>query len=466
MEVIKVNDICLSNIDELVVNRELKPIALTDDTMNQRLKKVLHRMKQADLDALVIYGDLEHGGNFEYLTGFVTRFEEGMLVLHKTGEAYLILGNENINKVSKSRIKAIGIHMLHLSLANQPMEDDRPISDYFREAGLTDSMKVGVVGWKLFTSHYYNNNHLFDLPNFLIQGLKEVVGEKHLSNQTVLFISSDNGARVKNNSNEIAHYEFWAQLSSQSMSKGLELFDVGLSEMAIGDVMQEMGQPRSVVTIVATGERFEKANMYPTNKKVILGNPVSMTVGYKGGLTSRAGYAVKNSAQLPKGQEDYLDKLAKPYFNAVAMWLESVKIGKTGQEMYQIIENVLPKEKYGWHLNPGHLFADEEWLSSPIYPNSESTLKSGMMFQLDIIPSISGYAGTSCESGIAIADERLRKEIKDNYPDLHHVFMVRRKFIEKQLNIHLSEEVLPMTDTVAYYRPFFLAKHHALKRIK
>ncbi|UUV99107.1 hypothetical protein G314FT_12660 [Vagococcus luciliae] len=459
-------DIDLDIVEELVVDRELQPVPLTDDTIGERLDKVIKRMSDKNLDAIVVYCDLEHGGNFEYLTGFVTRFEEGMLVLHKTKEAYLILGNENLNKVSKSRIKAKGIHMPHLSLANQPMDNDNPITNYFKEARLSNNMQVGVVGWKLFTSHYCDNNKLFDLPNFLIQGLKEVVDEKNLSNQTGLFISSDNGARVTNNSNEIAHYEFWAQLSSQSMSKGLQTFDVGISEMEIGDVMQELGQPRSVVTIAATGERFEKANMYPTNKKVTLGDPVSMTVGYKGGLTSRAGYAVSTTKQLPTGVEDYLDVLAKPYFNAIATWLETIKIGMTGHEMYSIIEDILPQKTYGWHLNPGHLFADEEWLSSPIYPTSDIILKSGMMFQTDIIPSMAGYAGTSCESGIVLADSALQRDIKKHYADLYETFMIRRKFIENQLNIKLSEDVLPMTDTVAYYRPFFLNKKQAFKRMK
>ena len=89
-----------------------------------------------------------------------------------------------------------------------------------------------------------------------------------------------------------------------------------------------------------------------------------------------------------------------------------------------------------------------------------------MMFQTDIIPSLSGYAGTSCESGILLANKELQKEIKENYPEMYDNFMKRREFIKTQLNIDISEDVLPMTDTVAYYRPFFLDKKQALKRNK
>ena len=47
---------------------------------------------------MLIYGDLEHGSNFEYLTGFLPRFEEALLAVHQNGTAYLLLCNENLNK--------------------------------------------------------------------------------------------------------------------------------------------------------------------------------------------------------------------------------------------------------------------------------------------------------------------------------------------------------------------------------
>ena len=75
----------------------------------------------------------------------------------------------------------------------------------------------------------------------------------------------------------------------------------------------------------------------------------------------------------------------------MAAWLEQIKIGMKGGEMYRLIETVLPKDTYGWSLNPGHLTADEEWLSSPIWKDSAHLLKSGMLLQADIIPSVPGY---------------------------------------------------------------------------
>lgn len=455
-------DIILKEAPELRVERVLEPIFYTDETMNERKQKILNLMENEGLDTIVIYGDLEHGSNFEYLTGFLTRFEEGVLVLHKNGHSYILLGNENLNKASKARIKAEPIHVPYFSLPNQPMENDKNIEEYFKEAGLKPGLKTGVVGWKMFTSIVENNTNLYDIPYYILKALENVVGSNNLSNTTNLFIGSNKGVRVTNNANEIAHYEFGSQLASDCMLKALDLVEEGITEMEIGNVLNAYGQSNSVVTIASTGTRFEYANLYPTAKKVKLQDPMSLTVGYKGGLSSRAGYAVNSQDELPNGKKDYLDALAKPYFAAVSTWLENIHVGMNGGNLYQLIEKVMPKADYNWSLNPGHLIADEEWMSSPIYDGSSEILKSGMLLQIDIIPSKPGYAGASCESGIALADKSLRDKIKDQYPKLYEIFEIRRKYMKSVLNINVNEDVLLMNDTVAYYRPFILNKKEIL----
>ena len=70
-------------------------VVLTDETMEERLNKVIASMKTKGLDLLLVYADLEHGSNFEYLTGFLPRFEEAVLVLHQDKTAYLLLLSSN-----------------------------------------------------------------------------------------------------------------------------------------------------------------------------------------------------------------------------------------------------------------------------------------------------------------------------------------------------------------------------------
>ncbi|WP_328820861.1 M24 family metallopeptidase [Peribacillus faecalis] len=442
---------------------DVSPVYLEDTTMEQRLKKVLELMKEEHLDSLIIYADKEHGSNFEYLTGFIPRFEEGLLVLKRSGQAFFILGNENLKMSKHARIHGELYHYPLFSLPNQPMDNEESLVSILNKIDFSNDEKVGLVGWKMFTSNQHDNAAIFDLPYFIVEAIQNMrTKEAKVVNATHIFIGGDKGARTVNNANEIAHYEYGANLSSTSMLKAMNAVAPGVKESELGSLLNADGQTNNVVTIAATGTRFEKANLYPTNKQVSLGDTLSLTTGYKGGLSSRAGFVVEHAEQLPVNQHDYLEKVAIPYFKTVVYWLENIRLGMVGGEFYSMIENVYPKDEYHWHLNPGHLVADEEWMSSPIYPNSKEMLKSGMLLQLDIIPSVAGYAGVSAEECIALADDELRNQIKNQYPDLWARIEERRNYIQNELGINLPEHVLPLSNLVAYMRPFFLNKAEAL----
>lgn len=152
-----------------------------------------------------------------------------------------------------------------------------------------------------------------------------------------------------------------------------------------------------------------------------------------------------------------------PYYKGVVSWLEHIAIGKTGDECYAIIDKSLPKAIYNWDLNPGHYVADEEWMASPFYQNSKVKIASGMIFQIDIIPSVAGLTGVSAEECVAIADQALQDGLKSEYPELWERITTRRDYIINELNIKLSPDILPLSNTVGYLRPFLLEKSKALR---
>lgn len=451
----------LKEVKAPTLEEGLIPVMLSDETMQNRKARLLEKMQRDGFDAVVVYADLEHGSNFEYLCGFLPRFEEALLVLHADGKAFMVLGNENLNKAEKARIEAVPIHMPHFSLPNQPMQTEKSVAQILASCELEKAEKIGLIGWKNFTSQVEDNHLLFDLPYFLVEALKTLCQKAQFTNAAYLLIG-ENGVRTTNNANEFAHYEYGAALAGNCILKTMDRLEVGKTEMEMAETLAADGQRHSVVTIMATGARFEKANLYPGNKQIQCGDKISITTGFKGGLQSRAGYAVECAEQLPEKEQEYLTAVAIPYFQAVKVWLETIKIGINGNDLYEAIEAVLPKKAYGWTLNPGHLCADEEWMSSPIYPQSKEALQSGMLFQIDIIPSVNGYGGVSCESGILLADEELRKEIAREYPAVWERIVKRRAYMQEVLGIHIHEDVLPTSMATAYLRPYLLKKEMAL----
>ena len=155
-------NIALTTVKEPKKDCTGTPIFLTDETIEERKQKILDRMNAQGLDKLVVYGDVEHGSNFEYLVGFFTRFEEALLIIDKSGEINIVLGNENLGKSSKSRVQITNtIHVSLFSLPNQPNRKDKSFKELLVSAGLAKGQRVGLVGWKNFTSSLEDNKHTY-----------------------------------------------------------------------------------------------------------------------------------------------------------------------------------------------------------------------------------------------------------------------------------------------------------------
>lgn len=441
------------------------PVELSCETMEEHYKKVLQQMRKADYDALVIYADREHGGNFAYLTGFEPRFEESLLVVFRNGACCLMLGNENLKMSKYSFVQGKTVHVPYFSLPNQPMYHAESMEKLIQKAGIKNGMKIGGVGWKRFRGESEGNNSLLDIPSFIVAAIRKSNPDGSLKNACDLFLDESKGVRIKGNANEIAHYEFGAGLASARMLEALNSIEIGKTEMEIAENLSVYGQPLTVTTICASGERFTNGVVFPRNKTIQKGDTFSMTLGLRGGLSSRAAYVAGGKEDLPPKARDYIERVAIPYYQAAVNWYESVGIGVSCKKVYQETERILPKEQFGWTLNPGHYTGWEEWTASPFYPDSEVVLESGMLLQMDIIPSVPGYGGVGAEDGVAIADEELQRELRNRYPETWRRMQLRKKYMKECLGITLKDEVLPLSDICGYLRPLLLNHECALKKV-
>lgn len=458
-------DVCYGEVrspEDLFVN---EPVELTDATIHERLSRTYDAMTERGLDILVIYADREHYGNFKFLSGFSPRFEEALLILHKDKKNYFMLGNEMMGMEAHSRIRAEAIHTSYFSLPNQPMEKE-PFKKLLEKAQIVKGSVIGVAGWKLFTSTAEDNEQLFDVPFYIVQSLKELAGEKgRVVNAADIFIHPGSGVRIRVNANEIAYFEYGAMLVSSRILDAMNRADAGMTEMEIADGLEALGQPITVQTICAGEDRFRNAVVQPRNKRIELGDTISITLGMCGGLTARKAVMARDKEDLRETDRAYLDQMVKPYFAAAAAWYSSVHVGMRAGDLYDSIENCIPKKIYGWKLNPGHYIGEEEWLSSPVYPDSDVILASGTMLQMDILISRRGMKGVNAEDGIALADKALREELREQYPKVWERIQRRRDYMIQELRIPLHEDVLPLSDLAGYLRPYILNHSKAMKLV-
>ena len=82
-------------------------------------------------------------------------------------------------------------------------------------------------------------------------------------NATGLFIHPKTGARIHNNANEIAHYEYGAALASCCMMRMLDQIEEGKTEIELASFLASGGQPVNVQTICATGDGLPMLSLLP-----------------------------------------------------------------------------------------------------------------------------------------------------------------------------------------------------------
>jgi len=119
--------------------------------------------------------------------------------------------------------------------------------------------RVGLVGWKNFTSQTEDNRSLFDLPYFIVETLFKMFPSVSLSNATALLIGEE-VVRTTNNANEFAHYEFGAALAGNCMLQTMNRIEIGKTEMELATSLSALGQAHNVVTILASIPRINKYN--------------------------------------------------------------------------------------------------------------------------------------------------------------------------------------------------------------
>jgi hypothetical protein len=239
----------------------------------------------------------------------------------------------------------------------------------------------------------------------------------------------------------------------------------GLTELAAFALYQPIGLPYSYHPVMLSGERAALGLASASGRVLRRGDPMSASLGYWGSNIARAGFLAETVGDLPAAASDYLERLVVPYFACAAEWYETIGLGVTGGELYEVARAHLADPFFGVHLNPGHFIHLDEWPSSPVYAGSDVMLTSGMALQLDIIPATGTvYHTSNIEDGVALADEALRNELATRYPGLWQRVRTRRAFMADVLGITLKPEVLPLSNLAGYLPPLWLSPQLAMRR--
>jgi hypothetical protein len=453
------------------MNVEMRPVELPDFGVPEERPAIGAGEHNARMDALqaaadsdwvVVYGDREHFANIAFLCGFDPRFEEAALLLGPSSRT-LVVGLEGEAYATLLEAELDVVVCPSLSLMGQDRSGGPTLAAVLRDAGIAMGANIGVVGWKaLDDAEWTLPIAALAAPAFLVDLLRHMVGPEAVRDATALLMSPTEGQRARNSAAQIAAFEWAAGRASTAVRAILGAAAPGTSEQEAVAAMRYEGEPLSAHLMFSSGPEVAVGLRSPTARRLQKGDAATTAVGLWGGLTCRAGLVSDGSR--PE-DDSFLAELALPYWRAVATWHETLALGVSGGEIHAAVLESLAGTDFQPALNPGHLIHLDEWVNSPIRPGAADRLESGMALQCDIIPTANrpGRAA-NCEDGVALADARLREEIAREHPSVWARIAARRAFMADQLGLRLAEEVLPLSNTPAWYPPLWLAPDRVVAR--
>jgi hypothetical protein len=300
------------------------------------------------------------------------------------------------------------------------------------------------------------------LPAYLVDTLRELAGRENVTNATDLLMHPGHGLRTVCSPAEIAYFEYTNTIASEGMRRLIFGIRDGMIDFELAKFIHYNGLPLGCHMTLVTGDTRDRGLTGPVGATVRRGEPLATNVCYWGSNICRAGWVAASAQDLPAAAQDYVENFAGPYFEVIAEWFDLLRPGTPGDSLARLVNEKLPFDHFGIFLNPGHLIHLDEWVSSPIYTGSNLPIRSGMVFQVDVIPASPVYFSTRMEDGVVVADETLRGQLAEHYPDSFARCQQRRVFMSDVLGISLPEEVLPLSNIPAIVPPFFLAPQTVL----
>lgn len=433
--------------------------ALPPSMYADRLSRLRARASGHGWDRIIIYADREHSASMAYLTGFDPRFEEALLIVGPDGDPAILVGNECHGMAGAAPLPMRRHLFQDFSLPGQPRDRSRPLAEMLADEGVSAGSRLGVVGWKTYASPTQ-----LDVPSYLADALRELVGPTGtVGNATGIFIDAADGLRVVNEVDQLAAFEFEASHVSDGVRRLLFGIQPGLREREAVALLGWNGSPLSCHLMLTAGDRARLGLLSPSDRPIRRGDPFTVAFGVWGALSCRAGFVVEDAGELPGGIADYVERLVAPYFEAVAEWYATLRVGQAGGALQAVIDRRLGDPFFGIFLNPGHQLGLDEWVNSPIARGSYVALRSGMAFQVDIIPATgTDYFTTNIEDGVALADASLRRAFAAAYPDTWRRIEARRRFMTQVLGLELHADVLPLSNIPAFLPPFLLRPDRAM----
>ena len=371
-------------------------ICISEREFRERIAKLNEKMKEMDLDAVIVYGDEYRKENLRYVSNFWPIFERGAMLMQRDGEPMTLCAPEG-EQVAKEMSVWKDVRLVPDFLCvTVPDEIDYPLATYTSFKALADEFRAKAPLKRLGVSG------MDDMSAGLQKNIAESFGCELVDIAPVLF-----EMRLQKSPDEIACIREAARLAEVGYKALLEADIIGKTERYAASIAEgaarAAGAEAVIFTVFGSGDRSAKIIGRPENKIIEDGDMImcALAIQYEGYVsTCELPFAVGNYSAETKRVLDVLIRASAAGYPYLKAGVPMKNFVCAVREHFRA-EGLAEYDVYP----PLHGIGCAE-AESP-YPdeNTEETFKAGMTVNTDI--SLFGLNGGSnrIEEGFIITED-------------------------------------------------------------
>ncbi|MFW6028613.1 MAG: M24 family metallopeptidase [Halanaerobiales bacterium] len=350
--------------------------------MNNRLKKVLERLEDYELDSFIIYNSL----NIRYLSGFT--------------------GSSGYLYISKSK-SVLLTDFRYIEQASNECEDFQVV-DMLKDgfirtiSSIIEQDDVKIIGFEKQTVTYDE----FETLKKGIKG-KELIGISNFV-ETIRMIKDEEELKDIKKAVNIGDLAFKHLLGY--IKPGITELDIALE---LEFFMKKQGADKlSFDSIVASGVHSSMPHAKPTNKKIEIGDLLTLDFG-----CVYNGYCSDMTRTIAIGKVD--DKQKSIYdtvLEAQLKALDYIKSGVSGKDADEVSRNIIRNAGYGKYFGHGlgHAVGLNIHESPRLSPKEEKRLSKNMVVTVEPGIYIPGIGGVRIEDLVVVKDNGIKNYTKSS----------------------------------------------------
>lgn len=362
----------------------MEKIKIPKQEFEQRIARIQEKMAEAQLDALLVYGDEYRKENLRYVSNYWPIFERGAMLLSKAGKPIVLCAPEG-EQVAREMSVWEDVRLLPDFLCvTVPDEIDYPLATYTSFRALADELRqqgplnrLGIAG-------------IGDMSAALLDRIQKAFSCEVADGTNILF-----DLRKKKSQNEIACLKEAARIAEVGFRAMMDADLIGKSERYAAGIAEgaarKAGAEAITFTVFGSGERSARIVGRAEDKLIADGDMImcALAVQYEGYVsTCEVPFAVGNYSEKTRHVIDVL-------IHASAAGLPYLKAGVPMKQFVRAVRDYFREAGLAEYdvYPPLHGIGCAE-AESP-YPdeNTEDVFEVGMTCNTDI--SLFGLEGGS-----------------------------------------------------------------------